>query len=171
MKKAIMIGMCLALLLSLAACGSAQQETEPTLAPVGIANPYGTYETEQEMEQAAGLEIQLPANVPDWVNQTIYRAIPGELVEIIYKGETNEIRVRMKNGNQDISGVYDSDTGEEKDVTVGDYAVHLKGETTQQGDFTVYVSTWFTQEGRTYSVTSPEGVAEAVMLDVISQIR
>ena len=171
MKKWMVWMLSVGLILSLAACGGTPEETQPTEAKAAIANPYGTYETAQEMQQAAGLEVQLPAELPSWITETIYRAIPGELVEVIYKNETNEIRVRIKNGDQDISGVYDADTKEEKDVVLGENSVHLKGETTENSEFTAFVGTWVTAEGRTYSVTSPEGIPEQVMLDVIAQIH
>ena len=169
MKNLILMIVSTALLFSLAACGQASQEAEPTESKVSIANPYGTYGSAEEMQQAANLEVQLPAELPSWVTETIYRAIPGELVEVIYQGGTNEIRVRIKNGDQNISGVYDTAAREEKDVAAGENTVHLKGES--DTDFTVFVATWFTAEGRTYSVTSPEGIPESVMLDLIGQIR
>ena len=169
MKKCIFMMMSLVLLLSLAACGA--EAEPPAEKPVMIANPYGTYETAEQMQSAAELQVSLPENLPQWVTETIYRAIPGELVEVIYKGESNEIRVRIKNGDQDISGVYDCGPSQEKDVTVGENPVHLKGQTTQEGEFLVLVSTWNTSEGRTYSVTSTEGVLEATLIPILEQIR
>lgn len=171
MKKWMSTVLGLTLILALTACGAAPQTSEPAEKPVSIANPYLTYENAEQMQAGADLEVSLPENLPDWVTETIYRAIPGELAEVIYKGSTNEIRVRIKNGSQDISGVYDCDAAEEKDVTVGEYSVHLKGEKTPDGDFIIFVSTWVTAEGRTYSVTSVEGVSQEVLLPIIGQIR
>ena len=171
MKKITLLFTALLVILSLSACGDPPAEIQNAEKPLQIANPYGTYETIREMEDASGLVVSLPQTLPDWVNETIYRAIPGELAEILYTDGSNEIRVRIKNGTEDISGVYDTDAREEKDVAVGEYTVHLKGETQENGDFLVFVSTWNTSEGRTYSVTSRNGVSETVLLPLLSQIR
>ena len=168
-RIALILGMILAL--SLTACGAAPAAPAETEAQVQLANPYGTYETAAQMQEAAGLDVSLPETLPDWVNETIYRAIPGELVEVIYTDGDNEIRVRIKNGSEDISGVYDADTKEVKDITVGEKTVHVKGEAQENGEFLIYVCTWNTSEGRTYSVTSRNGVPEETMVPVLEQVR
>ena len=122
------------------------------------------------MEQAAGFTVTLPEIHPDWVTETIYRVIPGELVEVIYLGAENELRVRIAMGSRDISGVYDSDPGVEKDVALGENQIHLKGMEAEDGSLTVLVSTWTTEAGRTYSVTSTAGIPEAQMLEQIQAI-
>ena len=169
MRKFLILCFALMLILSLSACGSTSPE--PAEKPAQIANPYGTYETAGQMQEAAGLQVCLPEVLPDWVTETIYRAIPGELVEVIYTDGDNEIRVRIKEGSEDISGVYDTDAREEKDVTAGENTVHLKGKASEEGGFTVFVSTWTTAAGRTYSVTSRNGVPEEVMLPILEQIQ
>ena len=169
MRKFMIPALSLILLLSLAACEA--HTPEPTAPKVQLANPYGTYETAEEMQEAAGLAVSLPAQLPDWVSQTIYRAIPGELVEVIYTDGSNEIRVRIKQGSENISGVYDMDAREETDVTVGENTVHLKGMTQEDGSFIVLVSTWTSAQGRTYSVTSPGGVAQAELIPILEAIQ
>lgn len=171
MNRFFTLTLALLLALSLGACGSAPEEPQPTAGSVQLANPYGTYETAEEMQDAADLEVSLPESLPGWVTETIYRAIPGELAEVIYTDGNNEIRVRIKEGSEDISGVYDADTKEAKDITLGDNTLHLKGEILETGDFNVLVSTWNTAEGRTYSVTSRNGVLEAELLPLLEQIR
>ena len=166
MKKWILLTMSLILVFSLTACGQAEAPKEN----VQLANPYGTYETAEEMQEAAGLEANLPTNLPDWVTETVYRAIPREMIEVIYAGGSNEIRVRIKNGSEDISGVYDAYTKEGKDISVGENTVHLKGTTQEDGSFLVFVSTWHTLDGRTYSVTSREGVEQSVLLPILEQV-
>ena len=148
MKRMFALILSCILALAFTACGTQPRETEPTEGKVQLANPYGTYETAQEMMEAAGLEVSLPEALPDWVSETIYRAIPQELVEVIYTDGDNEIRVRVKNGSGDISGVYDADTKEEKDLSVGENTVHVKGETQADGSFLVFVCTWNSAAGR-----------------------
>ena len=177
MKKYLFL--MLALSLVFAGCGKADSPggLQPTQAPVQLANPYGTYETAQEMEQAAGLEVSLPEQLPDWVQETIYRAIPGELIEVIYTtredpNDIQEIRVRVKEGNEDITGVYGSDAQEAKTVQVGENTVELQGVTLETtGEFLVFVSKWTSEEGRTYSVTSTQGVLQQELIPLLEQIR
>ena len=169
MKKITALLLSLMLVLSMTACGSRENETPEE--NVQLANPYVDCENAEQMSELAGLEVSLPENMPDWVTETVFRAIPGQLAEVIYTGEDNEIRVRIKNGSGDISGVYDSDTREEKDIEVSENSVHLKGESLENGDFTVYVSTWQSTEGRTYSVTSVNGVPEELLVPILEQIR
>ena len=171
MKKLLTLTMVMMLLMSLAACG--EKEPEPTEAApmIGMPNPYLTCETAEEMQEKAGLEVSLPHSLPQWVTETVYRTIPDELIEVIYRNEENEIRVRIAEGSEDISGVYDSDHTAQEEVPVGDYTVHVKGDTDASGARLLFVCTWNTAEGRTYSVTSTQGVPEEVMLKLIAEIR
>ena len=178
MKKWLHMTLILALALSLTACGAdreipAPAETTPT-APTRIANmvnPYLTCQNAAEMQEQAGFEISLPTTLPDWVTETIYRTIPNELIEVIYVGADNEIRIRCAMGSVDISGVYDTDQKKQKDVSVENSTVHLKGETVEDGGFLVCVATWHTEEGRTYSVTSTSGVSEETALALIAEVQ
>ena len=169
MKKWITVCLLGALLLGLAGCGN-QKKTEMQ-GSVQLANPYVTLESEEEMEAQAGLEVSLPEALPQWVEETIYRAMPGKLAEIIYAGGSNEIRVRIAEGSEDISGVYDSDIREVRELEQGDRTLHVKSSTGEAGESLVYGITWNTPEGRTYSVTSPEGVPEDIMLAVAAEVK
>ena len=171
MKKIFTMILSLTLILVFSACGApAARETQ---APVHIANPYTTCDSQEEMEELAGFEVTLPEGLPPFVTKTIYRTIPGELVEVIYTNEDmdNEIRVRIAMGDRDISGVYDSDHTEIQDVLVDGRQVQLKGDPGDVGTFTVFVSTWRSDEGRTYSVTSTQGVEKELMLPILQQIH
>lgn len=178
MKKWFTITLGLALAIALTACGAKNAdpvsgETEPTK-PLNIANmvnPYLTCQDAEEMQEKAGFEMSLPAVLPDWVTETIYRTIPDELIEVIYAGEGNELRVRCAMGSADISGVYDTDHQEAKEAVIQDHTVNLKGETREDGGFMVYVCTWNTTEGRTYSVTCPQGIPGEVLLPILTEIR
>ncbi|MGI5976926.1 MAG: hypothetical protein ACOX68_04425 [Candidatus Limivicinus sp.] len=165
MRKITALVMCLFAILSLAACGNSGSGENAQL-----PNPFVDYETPEEMQKAAGLEVTLPENLPDWVSETLYRAIPGELVEVIYTDGDNEIRVRVKEGSEDISGVYDSGSLEERDVPLGENTAHLKGETLESGEFSVQVCIWSSSEGRSYSVTSRNGVPEDILLPIAAQV-
>lgn len=134
-----------------------------------IANPYVTCESARDMYNQAGFEIALPSQLPDWVTKVVYRAMPGRLIEVIYSGENNEIRVRAAEGSDDVSGVYDASGDTEKDIEVNGNSVHIKGNSDGE-NLQVLVCTW-TSDGKTYSLTSSSGVAEDVMQEIIAQIK
>ena len=172
MKNRRIIAVGLTVLLCLTGCSrEAAPIPETTEQRMQLANPYFTVDTEEEMEELASFAVTLPSALPDWVDEVIYRTIPGELIEVIYTDWENEIRVRIAEGSEDISGIYDSDIGDEKDLTVGENTVHLKGTTGADGTFTVLSGIWNTPQGRTYSVTSTEGVAEEILLPILTEIR
>ena len=175
MRKQFAIILGLILAFAMTACdakdaGPAAGETAPAHI-ANMINPYLTCQNAEEMQQQAGFEMSLPTVLPDWVTETIYRTIPDELIEVIYAGDDNEIRIRCAMGSADISGVYDTDQKEEKNVSVGSNTVHLKGETMDDGIFHVCVATWHTEEGRTYSVTSTDGVNEDAALALIAEVQ
>lgn len=173
MKKFMIILFGLILVFSMAGCGAetAPEDQATEESKVQLANPYITCDDIQMMEKLAGMKADLPGNLPAWATETIYRTIPEELIEVIYAGEGNEIRVRIAEGTGDISGVYDSDPGEEVDVSVGENTVHLKGVTGEDGTFLVFVSTWLGNNGRTYSVTSTKGVPQETLVEILKEIR
>lgn len=136
---------------------------------VQIANPYVTCESAQDMYDQAGFEIVLPAQFPDWITEIVYRAMPDKLIEVVYCGEDNEIRVRAAVGSDNISGIYDTSADTEKDMEINGKTVHVKGNADGE-NLQVLVCTW-TADGKTYSVTSTNGVAEDVMQEIIAQIQ
>ena len=186
MKKILAAGLSLAMLLSLTACGGTTENTAdggnsavqsstvmPEKLPSGnggvqLGNPYVTCGDAEEMQEQAALSLTLPEKLPDWVTETIYRAMPGKLAEVIYQGGENEIRVRAAEGSEDISGVYGSDR-EARDVTVGEKTIHTKG-ADADGERLLFAATW-TDGGRTYSVTSTQGVPEETLLELVEEIR
>ena len=173
MKKILSLMMGAVMLLSFTACGQKEEPKPQTPAPeqsVQIGNPYVTCQDAMEMQKEAQLEVSLPQSLPEWVTETIYRAMPGKLVEVIYQGGDNEIRVRIANGSEDISGVYGTDAQEKKDLSAGENTIHASGVTQDGGVFLVYLTTW-TADGRTYSVSSTEGVPEEELLPVLEAIK
>ena len=172
-------------LLMLVGCGTKSNENEEVTenskdeiiedsnSNVQIANPYVEYETAKEMMDAAKLSISLPEENPEGTTNVIYRAIPDELIEVIYElGEDNEIRIRTKVGNEDISGIYDSDEKlEEKEIEITALSIKLKGHTNEDGEFIVLSATWTTNYNRSYSITSTKGVPELIITPLIGTLN
>ncbi len=78
-----------------------ETQEEPS---VGMPNPFHDYATVSEMEKFAGFSMTFP----DIKNAKImYRAIPGELAEVIYRRRGEEfLRIRKGKG-ENVSGDYD----------------------------------------------------------------
>ena len=167
MKKLLPLVLSLVLALALVGCGekAAPREEAASGENAQIANPYVTLSSAEEMLDTAGLTVSLPAQLPDWVTETVYRAMPGKLMEVIYRNDTNEIRVRAALGTEDISGVYDSESAVLVDMTVQGNTVHMKG----KGDL-VNLATW-TDGTMTFSVSSPAGIDLAVMEQIVAEIH
>ncbi len=74
-----------------------------------IANPWRDFDSLEEAEADAGIEIELPDMYPDF-NNLIYRSIHGEMLEIIYQDAEGQegFRIRKSRGSEDISGDYTS---------------------------------------------------------------
>ena len=89
---------------------------------------------------------------------------------LIYQGQDNEIRVRIANGDEDISGVYGGEYTTSKQLSLGDATVTAQGTEGAEGELLLFMNTW-TADGRTYSVTSTAGVPEAEMLQILEEIK
>lgn len=164
MKKFMTLVTSLILVLSMAACGT--QEKAPEIGgQVQIPNPFVTCENLNDAAAIAGFEMTLPAKLPNWVADTEIRAVENQMIEIIYSGTKNqELRVRKANGQEDISGRYDSFENVEE-ITVNDRTMTMKGNGDQ-----VNVAIW-TDGEHAFSVVSEEGMDQTHLEEMISGIR
>ena len=105
MKKiTALILICLALATIFSGCGNRQESQSQTVA---IGNPWSDWDTLQEAEAVTGFSFGLPEVVADTYAASAYRTLNAELIEVIYRSEGSEIRVRKQAGeDQDISGDY-----------------------------------------------------------------
>lgn len=157
-KKLAVILLCLFLL---PGCG----KQEPAPQTVAIANPWSDWATLQDAETAAGFSFGLPEEIPDACTAAAYRTMNGELLEVIYRSEDTEVRVRKQKGEgQDLSGdytPYDSCTTEDHPTgSVSRY--HLSGSPACK----LIISTG----GYSWSITAPDGFpggCEAWLLEQI----
>ena len=79
-----------------------------------IGNPWNTFDTLEEAEACADVEITIPDQI-DGYDVLIYQAIQGEILEIIYQNADGEEGLRIRkssypdgSGMPDISGDYNS---------------------------------------------------------------
>ena len=113
MKKALAAVLSLALTLSLAACGGRSgEQTDSGKAEnaqtdeVQIPNPFTEYDTPEDAAQAAGYPFATPESV-DGFDTVLYSVMnDGELLEVIYRNDSDDLIARKGPGDGDISGDY-----------------------------------------------------------------
>ena len=102
-----------------------------------IANPWSEFDSLEEAEADALLQIKLPESYQNF-DHRIYRSMHGEMLEIIYQNADGQegFRIRKSHDVGDISGDYTS-YAQEKTLTSGGRSVTIRG----NGD-TISVATW-----------------------------
>jgi len=125
--------------------GKVQGQTGTTKMP----NPFENYDSLEEAEEAAGVSIVAPEVIEE-SSSRVYRAIPGELLEVIYYDESEDevARIRKAQGTERIDGDY-SEYNAATDIDAEKYAAELLGKGEK-----VNVITIRTQENGTDFVTS-----------------
>lgn len=129
-----------------------------------LANPFVSCATLEEAEQIAGFALELPAQIPSWVNKTTIRAVDSALIEVTYGGQGRELTVRKGAGSEDISGDYTVYEHQET-VTVDGCPVTIKGTDDQAA-----VAVW-TRGGYTYAVSTAPGMEFADMTALAAAVR
>ena len=151
-----------------------------TAAALTIPNPFVDTKTLEEAEEEAGFSILLPEGTKPYDRQ-IYRAMKGQMIEVIYVDEDNREIYRIRKGKNledDISGIYFthavSDTLQSDSVEIT-----VKGEEKDQWTAAV----WTQEEDGTkfsYSICSGQDfmekdeilkMAEEMMAQAITQPR
>ena len=125
-----------------------------------IANPLVEYGSDMNSLAAAQEAVGFTLTVPESVTPENYIVIDGTLLEVRFDGGY----LRKEAGSEDISGdynVYDT----EKTVTADGREITLKG----NGD-RMHLAVW-TDGDYAYCVGVSEGIAEADILSLVSQIK
>ena len=156
---------CLLACLVLVGCGTNQKEEVEENQMVGIANPFVNYESLEEAIEGATVSMNVPEAVGTYMISE-YRAMPGKMLEIIYKdAEENMIHVRKEAGDEDISGYYGSEVFIDK--TLNHYDINYQISTDEAG--LIHVATWLT-ETDTYGMTADLGISEEDFISLINTI-
>ena len=134
-----------------------------------IPNPFEDFGTLAEAEKAAGFWIGLPVMAD--ATKTVYRAVSGEMIEVIYyKGDDEILRVRKAPGTDPIDGDYNT-YEKEANVSFTDMVNAPVILEKLNGD-KVYNATWTTaSNGKNYSyaITSDTGLSESEAMDILFQ--
>lgn len=92
-----------------------------------IANPWSEFDTLEEAESDAGIEITLPESYQGF-DHRIYRAMHRQMIEVIYQDADGRegFRIRKSRDFGDISGDY-TRYDQEKTLEIGDRFVETRG--------------------------------------------
>ena len=92
-----------------------------------IANPWSEFDTLEEAEADAGVEITLPESYQGF-NHRIYRSMHRQMIEVIYQDADGRegFRIRKSRDFGDISGDY-TRYDQEKTLEIGDRFVETRG--------------------------------------------
>ncbi len=137
------------------------EAVKPKETPVGMPNPFRDYVTASGMQEGAGFPIELPHVKKA---EALYRAIPGELAEVIYKRDGKEfLRIRKGKG-EDVSGDYNR-YSQMRMYDVKGELVTMKGDGKK-----VRTATW--KDGDfSYAVLSADGISVGRMKDLVKKVR
>ena len=106
-KKFNIILFSLVFLVLFAGCGTKAEESVSQTAQIG--NPWSSWSSVAEAEQAVGFSFGFPDVIADNYAVEAFRTMNNELLEAIYRDGDSEIRVRKQKGEgQDISGDYNT---------------------------------------------------------------
>ena len=133
-------------------------ETEAPAAETAAANPFTDYASLEEAEAGAGFDAALPDEPYDDI---VYRAIPGDMMEIIYRENGEEaLRLRKGKGSGDISGDY-SAYKTVKTIRVDGVNVRMRGSGNRMS-----LATW-SRDGYAYSAHAAEPRTIADMMTLV----
>lgn len=132
--------------LSPAGSSSSSSQTAQT------ANPWVECVSVADAERQAGFQFNLP-NLPKEMGEPEVSVVKDEMIQVIYKVQGQELRLRKGKGTEDISGNY-SEFDTQLTQKVNGVSVTFKG---NDGKFSL--ATW-TKDGFAYSVDSSAAVAQ-----------
>lgn len=140
-------------------------DSEDTGDAVQIPNPWVDCESLEEAGGIAGISIQIPEAV-DGYGEPDFRAIDGELLEVLYPSREDDDRlcVRKAAGDEDISGDYNS-YPQTTTVDVNGQTVTMRGR-----DDRIMVAIW-TGDGYTYAVGTRNGLGSEEMTALIQAVK
>ena len=126
-------------------------------AALGMPNPFIDADSLEEVEEAAGFDIQLP-EVKESFETQIYRAMPDQMIEVIYKDSKDRevCRIRKgKNMEDDISGVWNEDVVSDT-LKAGDLEITVTGQEKDKWETAVWTMDAEDGDHYSYSITTDQ---------------
>lgn len=129
-----------------------------------LANPFLPCETMDEAKKAAKFDLECPDRLPGWVEDIRIRAMEETMIEVVYTGKGEELRLRKAVGSGDVSGEY-TPFEEVNTVAVENRQVTMKGR-----DGKVMVANW-TDGGYTYAIHTLTGMEQDDLSALIRTVK
>lgn len=129
-----------------------------------VANPFVTYQSLEEAEEAAGFALSVPESFEGAARREI-AVIDGRIIDVTYlDGEDNRIlTIRKGTGEEDISGDY-NEYAKEDIMDLGGLSVTVRGDGKR-----IFLALW--QEGDcSYAVSFDEGGTQDQLNEIIHTI-
>ena len=161
MRKHTLIMLCVLVLCLFAATpgGTAESLTNPQ-----IPNPFTECETIETAKEITGFSITLPEEIPASTDTMVIRATSDGLLEIIYSGTEQQVRIRKARGCEDISGDYNEYENTQL-IQLGKLTV-----TAKSNDNLILTATWQIN-GYSYSIGAEIGLEKEELLALIEAIQ
>lgn len=163
MKKIVMMMLCVGVMVMFAGCGAKETVQEQTPVTM-IGNPWSSWDSIAQAEEACGVEFGLPETVEGYTAD-VFRTMSGTLLEVRYHSGEAEICIRKQQGEgQDISG---------------DYNVYENSKESQQNGGTITVDSNEAGEvvrqiisfkGYSWSVVASDGIPAEVSQEFLNLI-
>ena len=167
MKKAgIVVLLCLILFVICVGCGKQTEEKAQTSQTAAIGNPWSDWDSIEEAESAIGFSFGLPEVIADSYTVVSIRTLNNELMEVVYRDESFEVRVRKQKGEgQDISGDYNKyETCTETNYNGGTVTHYHNAKNQAAKQLISY-------NGYSWSLVAPNGYRGDSNRDFLSKIR
>ena len=162
-NRTIVFLVCLILFAVCVGCGN-QTETQ-TSQTASIGNPWSDWDSIEEAESATGFSFGLPEVIADSYTAVSIRTLNTELIEVVYRDEGFEVRVRKQKGEgQDISGdynQYDTCIEETIDGATSIYYYNSGNNAVKQ---------MISYNGYSWSLVAPNGYGDDSNWDFVSEI-
>ncbi len=140
-----------------------ESETETEDAVVGMPNPFVEYDTVEEAMKHISFTVTVPETIEGYTEKNI-SVMNGEMIQVVYSKDDQEICIRKQAGEGDISGDYNT-YDEEQEMEVDGAAVTLRG-----NDGTIRNAIW-SVGGYAFSLYTDKGFTKEAAADLIAQIK
>ena len=150
---------------AVAASSEEESEAAAEVPNAMIANPFSEYDKPEEAEKAAGFSFAVPEEAAGG-KPSVYRVIPGQLYEIIFRGnDGNEIlRLRKGPGENDISGDY-NDYSSTSAETIDGRVVTMRGV-----EEDIYLVTWV-EDGYSYALMAERPLSVDEVREIVAAVK
>lgn len=140
---------------------TAPKKVEEKSQDLTLANPFKDYEDLKSAAAAADVKANLPATIADYRIDK-YRAIKGELLEVIYTQADKSLTYRQSKGTENNSGVWQNEA-----FTTYDFHDLTINYLTKADLITL---AYWTKDQQSYSIVADEGIKQTELESLIETL-